>query len=155
MAQVRLYIIHNSYSLFHGLSLCSCSVPCFISLIILGVVSLFHRVLFTEKGRGKFTGKLNGIKLLFMSTLYRLDGAPGSGWREMLAALLVVAALSPLTFNRTSYFLLTVAALPPSRPPGDGRNMFSIEARIVSFSESGQDRTGLVVTTQTNRLAMQ
>ena len=104
MAQVRLYIIHNSYSLFHGLSLCSCSVPCFISLIILGVVSLFHRVLFTEKGRGKFTGKLNGIKLLFMSTLYRLDGAPGSGWREMLAALLVVAALSPLTFNRTSNF---------------------------------------------------
>ena len=54
----------------------------------------------------------------------------------MLAALPVVAVLCLLT-------VLTVAALPclPAfRPLDDGRNMFSIPARIVSLS--GQHRTG-------------
>ena len=90
-------------------------------------------VFFTEKGRLKFTGKSNGVKLVFMSTL-RLDLMdPLGGEKCWLACLLLLFSVF------YPYLLLTVAAcLPPGRsirvetcfPP----------ARVVSLS--GQDWTG-------------
>ena len=133
MAQVKFYIV-NFYCVGYLMAWI------FHFFFIPGRGVTVHRVLFTEKGRVKFTGKLNGIKLLFMSTfsdlMDRLDLDGEKCW--LLCSMLLFPVLCLLIL-----LLHSVAALPSFRPPDDGRNMFSIGARIVSFTaRTGQDWTG-------------